>query len=200
MIPHLPSLLEVKFACPHCDQHIACDPAYCGTRVECPTCRREMQVPKPSAFEPSLGSGLSLAAVDGPAPGDNTADPPSVVDPWTEEEWNRHTAGANVRDMLGGRGSIALQSWFWLLFLAPLLIFFWGGGMEFRWLSFATFRFLFIICAIAAGFLLGKAVSTNLAGLIPASILFSILILLADAVVCFFGGCAMACTRPGSMQ
>jgi hypothetical protein len=200
MIPNLPSLLEVKFACPHCDQHIACDSAYCGTRIECPACHREMQVPKPSAFDPSPSVGLSLAATGSSAPPDEADDQPPTVGPWTEEEWTARNAGANLRDAFAGRGSIALQSWFWLFFLAPLLMFFWGGGLEFRWLSFATFRFLFIMGAIMAGFLVAKSVSTSLVGLIPASILFSILILLADAVVCFFGGCAMACTQSAAMR
>jgi hypothetical protein len=171
-----PALLEVKFACPHCAQHIACDPAYCGTRIECPSCRCQMMVPRLSAFDSPPIDDLS----------------PSLI---SEEEWDQRVTEWSPANPLRIPGSITLQSWFWFFFLGPLLLFFAGGGLEFRWLAVSGLQIIFGICAVVAGFLLAKASSTDLAGFILGGILFTFLIVAADAFVCFFGGCAMACSQ-----
>jgi len=44
---------ETKFACPVCGQHITCDSRCGGTKLECPTCFRELVVPQAS----TAGSG-----------------------------------------------------------------------------------------------------------------------------------------------
>ncbi len=38
---------EFKFACPICGQHITCDRDKAGSRIECPTCFRQIIVPQP---------------------------------------------------------------------------------------------------------------------------------------------------------
>ncbi|MGD1087241.1 MAG: hypothetical protein ABR955_00740 [Verrucomicrobiota bacterium] len=40
------TISELKFACPVCEQHIACDPALGGLQMECPTCFRQIIIPK----------------------------------------------------------------------------------------------------------------------------------------------------------
>jgi hypothetical protein len=37
---------ELKFACPVCQQHIACDPGLGGLQMECPTCLTKIIIPK----------------------------------------------------------------------------------------------------------------------------------------------------------
>jgi len=37
---------ELKFACPVCQQHIACDPGLGGLQMECPTCFQQIIIPK----------------------------------------------------------------------------------------------------------------------------------------------------------
>ena len=37
---------SLRFACPHCEQHIECDPALAGTDLECPTCGQLIHVPE----------------------------------------------------------------------------------------------------------------------------------------------------------
>jgi hypothetical protein len=37
---------ELKFACPVCQQHIACDPGLGGLQMECPTCLAKIIIPK----------------------------------------------------------------------------------------------------------------------------------------------------------
>ena len=52
---------EIKFACPHCGQHIACDEGYCGYQIACPACEGAMIAPKLAAFGYGAPSKLSLA-------------------------------------------------------------------------------------------------------------------------------------------
>jgi hypothetical protein len=40
------TISELKFACPICEQHIACDPGLGGLQMECPTCFAEIIIPK----------------------------------------------------------------------------------------------------------------------------------------------------------
>ncbi|HXT40976.1 MAG TPA: hypothetical protein VN887_13275 [Candidatus Angelobacter sp.] len=52
---------EIKFACPHCQQHIACDEGYCGHQIACPACAGGMIVPRLAAFGFGATTNLSLA-------------------------------------------------------------------------------------------------------------------------------------------
>jgi len=36
---------DLKFSCPHCQQHIEADPGYAGMPINCPTCNRGLTVP-----------------------------------------------------------------------------------------------------------------------------------------------------------
>jgi hypothetical protein len=36
---------DLKFACPHCEQHVQCDDSMSGQFVPCPACGRKVQVP-----------------------------------------------------------------------------------------------------------------------------------------------------------
>jgi hypothetical protein len=40
------TISELKFACPVCQQHIACDPGLGGLQMECPTCLAKIIIPK----------------------------------------------------------------------------------------------------------------------------------------------------------
>ena len=37
---------DLKFACPHCEQHIKCEDYLAGQNINCPACGREVVVPK----------------------------------------------------------------------------------------------------------------------------------------------------------
>jgi len=52
---------EIKFACPHCQQHIACDEGFCGHQIACPACAGTMIVPRLAAFGFGAATNLSLA-------------------------------------------------------------------------------------------------------------------------------------------
>src|SRR4051812_23730031 len=39
-------MIEFKFSCPNCNQHIQCNDAYCGLQIICPTCKNQIVVPQ----------------------------------------------------------------------------------------------------------------------------------------------------------
>jgi len=39
---------DYRFSCPHCDQHLAAPPECMGTIIECPTCKKSIQLPEPA--------------------------------------------------------------------------------------------------------------------------------------------------------
>jgi len=80
---------EIKFVCPHCGQHVACDRDYGGWSVECPSCRQVLIVPRLTGGGYVGSDAMLVAATPGP--------PPSSPDRqelglWTEEAWERHAA------------------------------------------------------------------------------------------------------------
>src|SRR5262245_38262857 len=112
------SMREIKFACPHCSQHVACDEAYCGYQIRCPACQAALIVPRLAAF--GIGAApanLSLALpVATPVPRQVAATLSSRA--WSEKEWDRHAveAGESKAPQAWG-GTILL-----LLFFAPALL------------------------------------------------------------------------------
>jgi hypothetical protein len=70
---------ELRFACPHCGQRIACDPAYAGHPMLCPACHQSLQIPLPdSAFgtvaNASQAQPLTVTALDTAVPADQSGD------------------------------------------------------------------------------------------------------------------------------
>jgi uncharacterized radical SAM superfamily Fe-S cluster-containing enzyme len=79
---------EIKFACPHCNQHIACDEGYCGYQIRCPACEGGLIVPRLATFGFGSETSLSLAVpVATPVP--RVAVDRLSKDPvsWSEAEW-----------------------------------------------------------------------------------------------------------------
>ncbi len=79
---------EIKFACPHCAQHVACDSDYADMCIVCPGCGKPMLVPILSALD-AAHPGLCLVAAP-PAPRQKFRSRIPALDPWTEEEWEQH--------------------------------------------------------------------------------------------------------------
>ncbi|MEY4384749.1 MAG: hypothetical protein RLY20_32 [Verrucomicrobiota bacterium] len=60
-------MAEFKFACPHCQQHIAATEAYCGLQIQCPSCNGNLIVPgTPAAPAPAPSAPPPVPA---PQPG-----------------------------------------------------------------------------------------------------------------------------------
>jgi hypothetical protein len=50
-------MADIKFACPHCAQHITCDELWGGHQLDCPSCKNPLSVP--AAPAPQAGPGES---------------------------------------------------------------------------------------------------------------------------------------------
>jgi DNA-directed RNA polymerase subunit RPC12/RpoP len=84
---------EIKFACPHCSQHIACDEDYANAQIKCPGCGKPMTVPRLTPHQ--AGSFPLVVASSPPPPRPWKNRPPQV---WTEVEWEQQvekTCGRN---------------------------------------------------------------------------------------------------------
>jgi hypothetical protein len=55
-------MADIKFACPHCQQHITCDELWGGHELKCPSCQNPLTVPAPPAAPPAPVPTPSLAA------------------------------------------------------------------------------------------------------------------------------------------
>ena len=53
-------MADLKFSCPQCGQHIACDEAWSGQQIPCPACQGKLLVPQAQRSSP--------AAVTAPSP------------------------------------------------------------------------------------------------------------------------------------
>jgi len=53
---------EIKFSCPHCEQHIAADSGYAGIQINCPGCNGAMVIPEPAAVTAAPAVVSSVAA------------------------------------------------------------------------------------------------------------------------------------------
>ena len=92
----------IKFACPHCDQHIQCGEEYGGIQIACPSCEGTMQVPEgpqslecPSPLKPapnSTSGGTSLHAKKTPIPRPSSHPTPA---PFYSNATSRKIRGAN---------------------------------------------------------------------------------------------------------
>ena len=61
---------ELKFACPHCQQHIAADAGYAGLQINCPACNGSLVVPAALSTAPvpvPLPAPAPVAASSAPA-------------------------------------------------------------------------------------------------------------------------------------
>src|SRR5512137_2547799 len=55
-------MIEFKFACPSCGQHIQVTDAYSGLQVNCPACQKPMLVPEaPGTLPPRAAMGVPPA-------------------------------------------------------------------------------------------------------------------------------------------
>jgi hypothetical protein len=80
---------EIKFACPHCSQHIACPQDYADMCIVCPGCGKPMMVPRLSA-KTCLPAGMVVVA-SSPTPKPRPRQRIPTLTIWTEDQWARHT-------------------------------------------------------------------------------------------------------------
>src|SRR5436190_21319759 len=82
------AMSEIKFACPHCRQHIACDNGYAGLDVECPSCGGMMVVPR-LTVPGALHTGTVLVAST-PSLAPRPVPQVPRLDTWSRSQWQQH--------------------------------------------------------------------------------------------------------------
>ena len=76
---------DIKFACPHCSQHIVCDGDYAELSIECPSCGGTMAVPRLSSSSSAHDAMVVVASTTLPTPRPTQKIPP--LDVWSERRW-----------------------------------------------------------------------------------------------------------------
>jgi hypothetical protein len=171
---------DVKFACPHCEQHIACDSLYCGEKIACPGCKGTLYVPPLAAAIPLQTGGMSLAV---PVASKERLHRSAVrTDAWTEQAWQQHASE------LGAPPATSLWAFVVLPFFVALLL------MSFH-VSSSWIFLCFILLAVAAGFYFANRQGTLTVATVSKGILYSLAMAAAYAVLgvgVLFVGC-LAC-------
>jgi hypothetical protein len=95
---------DVRFACPFCSQHIACDRSYSGAPIDCPSCGARITVPR----EIAVSDREPIVAIATPAAESGE------LGLWTEDEWQKH--------LRQNPGRYSLTDSRWVLPAAPIFI------------------------------------------------------------------------------
>jgi hypothetical protein len=73
---------DIKFSCPHCQQHIQADTGYAGLQINCPACNGGLIVPgNPAAPAPQALIVRTPASVPAPTQATAPASPPAIQRP-----------------------------------------------------------------------------------------------------------------------
>lgn len=170
---------EIRFACPLCSQHLACDDIYCRERINCPSCKAELLVPGQAAFAMPSGAPVMASPV-------SPKQPPPIPTAGTAS-----LSGSN----LGQRDSrsVSAGTWrmlpFWVLLFLPFLL---AVVIPKQRNGLRTIESLFVFCAIAAGFYLAAVQKKTDVGIALKGILYTLAMLLVFVVVgvgVLFVGC-----------
>jgi hypothetical protein len=171
---------DIKFACPHCEQHIACDSLYCGEKIACPGCKGTLYVPPLAAAIPLHPGGMSLAI---PVASKEKLHPSTVrTDAWTKQAWEQHAS------KLDAPLETSLLALLVLPFFVALIL------MSFKVTS-SWIVFCFILLALAAGFYMAKRQAAWTVATVSKVILYTFVLGAAYAVLgvgILFVGC-LAC-------
>lgn len=171
---------EIKFACPHCAQHIVCDEMYCGERITCPGCQKIIYVPERSAFIPLQAANMNLEV---PVAA-KERQPVHVegLDLLSEKEW----AG---RASENGTAKSASLLPLWILLFLPFVV---ALVVMTQHASPVIFEYCFVICALVGGFYLAMIRQDSGVWLVVKGLLYAIagvVIFVVVAVGLLFVGC-----------
>jgi hypothetical protein len=171
---------EIKFACPYCSQHVVCDEAFCGEKIDCPGCGRELFVPPRAAFIPLQSGDLTLALPVASKEPRHIPVPDAALA-------NQNGAAGPAFESRGEKFPLLLP--FWVLLFLPFvlaLVFVRRRG------GLVLIEYLFVLFAIAAGFYLAVVQKKSELGVVLRGILYTIAMLFVFAIVAvglLFVGC-----------
>jgi hypothetical protein len=171
---------EIKFACPHCSQHITCDDLYCGEKILCPGCDKEMFVPQRAAFIPLQSGNLTMelpVASKGRQPAHAVE-----LGLWGKTEWDERASQSGVN-----HPSSVLPLWILLFlpFVAAFVLAIHRIGPE-------SIGYVFLLCALVGGFYLAKIQNKSGGELILMGFLYAIAALMFYVIIAvglLFLGC-----------
>jgi hypothetical protein len=171
---------EIKFACPYCSQHIACDDLFCGEKICCPGCEKELFVPQRAAFI-SLQSGNITMALP-VARKEHQPGRAAELGFWGEEEWDKHASQRGA-----GKPSSLLPLWILLFlpFVAAFILAMHRAGRE-------SIGYVFILCALVGGYYLAKVQSKSGGEMVLMGLVYAVAALMFYAIIAgglLFVGC-----------
>ena len=143
--PDRTRMSEIKFACPHCSQHIVCDDLYCSEQTDCPGCQRTLFIPPLAAFIPLQAGNVALQVPV--AAKDKIYPQPVQTGPLTQRQWE----GISSQAQPHSRGWLLP---FWGLLLLPFMA---ALVLITHHASFTWVPICFGLCALLAGFYVALA-------------------------------------------
>ena len=176
---------DIKFACPHCGQHLACDDLYCGEPIACPGCQGKLFVPPLAASIPREAGNMALARPIASQEKIQIKPPPFAAEPWTEARWRGHETD------LGARPSGSMLP-FWVMLILPFfvaLLFLAHRG------SLTAVVAWFLICAVVAGFYLANLHTDSIIGVIVRGVVYAVGVVVVYFVLALgmvFVGCLLS--------
>jgi len=171
---------DIRFACPHCSQHIVCDAGYRDLTIDCPACGKPMVVPRLSASDSEHPAMVVVAST--PTPPRSPAQP---LRAWTEQEW----AGLSRQDP--GRADAEAPHWVIAVVGTLILAFI----FRIHRASFFVVAAVIVLGAVVSGMLLAKGRSSSGAYSILTGLGYAMVILIVlpiAALSILFIGC-VAC-------
>lgn len=111
----------MKFNCPHCGQKIGCKETDAGRATTCPTCKKQLVIPKPTIEPVACVQAVSVEMTKPPS------EPPVGVK--QKDQRDKLTGfvcpncGYVGKPKVITKGSIIIELFLWLVFLIPGLIY-----------------------------------------------------------------------------
>lgn len=180
---------EVKFACPHCSQRIACDGDYADMCIVCPACGKPMVVPILSATD-AAHPDICLVATTLTRKQKFRSRIP-MLDPWTEEDWEEHASA------LAGEPSGRTPLWM----VSSLLTIVLAAVLRASGAGWVAVVIALVVGTLLSGYLLRKAGAGSMDGAaltdaVGRGLGAGLLLILAIPLIALgvlFVGCGMAC-------
>jgi hypothetical protein len=120
---------EIKFACPQCQQHIACSEEYADMIIVCPDCSQPMVVPVLTARQAARTEMCMVASK--PTSKRTIQSRVPQLAPWTERDWEDNFQA--VTGESAARTPYWLVSIFGTIILTAMLR---AGGAAWIWITF----------------------------------------------------------------
>ncbi|MEY4385419.1 MAG: hypothetical protein RLY20_702 [Verrucomicrobiota bacterium] len=176
---------EIKFACPHCGQHIACDSSYAEIGIECPSCNGPLVVPRLSGNTTEAGGMVLVASSSAPA-----TRPTQYIPPFTnasEPFWTGRIADVPKEN------PVMTTAWVACLFATFVLAF----VLASKGLGMQALLSCVLVGGALTGYLRARGSSRPTSEALLSGIVFAVALVIVTPVLLvgiLFIGCA-ACSR-----